>query len=62
MSRRHEQAEKLFIKGVVTSSIVIETHRTSYELERSRHERELKALESMLSLYAIDGTIMEVEL
>jgi hypothetical protein len=59
IERRHEDAEKLFMKGVVPSALVIEAHRTSYELERTRHERELKALEALLGLYAIEGTILE---
>jgi cobalt-zinc-cadmium efflux system outer membrane protein len=59
IERRHEEAEKLFIKGVVPSSMVIEAHRTSFELEHARHERELKALEALLGLYAIEGTLLE---
>lgn len=59
IERRHEDAEKLFMKGVVPSALVIEAHRTSFELERTRHERELKALEALLGLYAIEGTILE---
>lgn len=59
IERRHEEAEKLFMKGVVPSALVIEAHRTSFELERTRHDRELKALEALLGLYAIEGTILE---
>ena len=59
IERRHQDAEKLFLKGVVPSALIIESHRTSYELERTRHERELKALEALLGLYAIEGKILE---
>lgn len=59
IEKRHEDAERLFLRGVVPSALVIEAHRTSYELERTRHERELKALEALLGLYAIEGTILE---
>jgi outer membrane protein TolC len=62
IERRHEEAEKLFIKGVVPSSMVIEAHRTSFELEHARHERELKALEALLGLYVIEGTLLESNL
>ena len=62
IERRHRDAEKLFAKGVVPSALVIEAHRTSFELEKARHERELRALEALLDLYAIDGTILEVNL
>lgn len=59
IERRHVDAEKLFLKGVVPSALVIETHRTSFELEKVRHERELKAIETLLEIYTIDGTILE---
>lgn len=62
IEKRHENSEKLFIRGVVPSSLVIEAHRTSYELERTRHERELKALEALLGLYAIEGNMLEAGL
>jgi len=59
IEKRHEDSEKLFIRGVIPSALVIEAHRTSYDLERTRHERELKALEALMGLYALDGTLME---
>ncbi len=62
IERRHRDAEVLIRKGVVPSALVIETHRTSFELERARHEREIRAFEALLDLYAIDGTILEVNL
>lgn len=62
IEKRHVEAEKLFTRGVVPSSLVIEAHRTSFELEKTRHERELKALEALLELYSINGNILEVKL
>lgn len=62
IEKRHADAERLFARGVVPSSLVIEAHRTSFDLEKSRHERELKALETLLEIYSIDGTILEVRL
>lgn len=62
IEKRHRDAERLFTKGVVPSALVIEAHRTSFELEKTRHERELRALETLLDLYAIDGNILEVNL
>lgn len=62
IEKRHTDAEKLFTRGVVPSALVIEAHRTSYELERTRHERELKALEALLNIYSIDGVLLEVNL
>lgn len=59
IERRHSDSERLFARGIVPASLVIEAHRTSFELERSRHERELKALEALYGVYTIDGTILE---
>lgn len=62
IEKRHTDAERLFSKGIVPSSLIIEAHRTSFELEKTRHEREIHALEALLNLYAIDGNILEVNL
>lgn len=62
IEKRHIDAERLFARGVVPSSLVIEAHRVAFELEKTRHERELKALETLFDLYAIDGKILEVSL
>lgn len=62
IEKRHGDAEKLFSRGIIPSALVIEAHRTSYELERNRHERELKALEALLGIYTMDGNILEVSL
>lgn len=62
IERRHLESERLFTRGLVPSSLVIEAHRTSFELEKSRHERELAALSALLDLYTLEGTILEVNL
>ncbi len=62
IEKRHQDADRLFSKGVVPSSLVIEAHRTSFELEKTRHEREIRALEAFLDLNTIDGNILEVSL
>lgn len=60
IERRHVEVERLFFKGVVPSALVIEAHRTFTELEKSRNERELKALEALHSLFALDGKTLEL--
>lgn len=62
IERRHVRAEKLFQRGVVASALVIEAHRSFFEVEKARHERELRALEALLQIHTIDGTILEVSL
>lgn len=62
IEKRHADSDRLFLKGVVPSSLIIEAHRTSFELEKTRHERELKAIEALLEIYTIDGSILEKNL
>ena len=62
IEKRHQQIERQFQKGVIPSSLVIEAHRTMLDLERSRHNRELKAVESFMMIHTINGTILEVQL
>jgi len=57
---KHSEVEKLFLKGIVPSSLVIEAHRTFVDLEKSRNEREIKALNALTSLYSLYGKILEL--
>ena len=57
---RHEQMEKLFFKGVVPSSLVIEAHRQLIELEQKKNESTREAIEALGSLYIIDNKFSEV--
>jgi cobalt-zinc-cadmium efflux system outer membrane protein len=59
IEKKHADVERLFFKGVVPSSLVIEAHRTFTELEKSRNERELRALEALFSIYVLDGKTPE---
>ncbi|MGE4108232.1 MAG: TolC family protein [Bacteriovoracia bacterium] len=62
IEKRHSDAERMFARGIIPSALVIEAHRTSLDLERSRHERELKTLEALLEIYTLEGTILETNL
>lgn len=59
---RHEQMEKLFFKGVVPSSLVIEAHRQLIDLEQKKNESIRAAIEALGSIYIIDNTFSEVPL
>ncbi len=62
IERKHSTVERLFLRGVVPSSLVIEAHRSFVELEKSRNERELKAIETLMNIYAIQGKFPEGDL
>lgn len=55
MEEKHQQIESLFIRGVVPSSLIIESHRSMVDFDRSRNARILKALEIYLNVQSIDG-------
>ncbi len=57
LHRQHSRIEKLFFQGVISSPLMIETHRQLVELEKSRHERELSTLEVFYKLNALQGNL-----
>lgn len=59
IERAHHDIDGLFIRGVVPSALVIEAHRSYLDLEVTRNSRERKAMEALLSIYEINGSIME---
>ncbi len=61
LEEKHKKLETLFAKGIVPSALVIEAHRTMVDFEKNRNERELKAIESLLSLQFIDGKNVELQ-
>lgn len=60
IEKKHRDIERLFLRGIVPSALVIEAHRTFVELEKSRNARELKALESLMTIYTFDGKTPEI--
>ena len=62
IEKKHHDIERLFLRGIVPSALVIEAHRTFVELEKSRNARELKALESLMTIYIFDGKTSEINL
>lgn len=60
IERKHSEAERLFLRGVVPSALIIEAHRTVTELEENRNERELKALEALYGIQTLDGKVQEI--
>lgn len=60
IEKKHSEVERLFLRGIVPSSLVIEAHRTFVELETSRNERELKALSALANIYALEGKKLEM--
>lgn len=62
MQKKHHSVESLFDRGVVSASLVIEAHRQMTEFITDQNEQELKAIEALWTLYALDGRILEEKL
>jgi len=59
LAAEHQNIEDFFEKGLVTSTLVIETHRQLYDITRTRNEQELTGVDALWRLYILDGTFME---
>lgn len=57
---RHNQVERQFFKGLVSSPLVIEAHRQLFDLEERRNASELEALESYGRILIMDNKFSEV--
>lgn len=58
INTKHENLEKFFDEGLISSSLVIETHRQMIDVTESRNIQELTALDALWRLYILEGKIM----
>lgn len=59
VERKHESAERLFIRGLVPSALVIEAHRQIFDFTKSFHEREIELVEALSKIRALEGRLLE---
>lgn len=62
LDQSHQRMERLFMRGVVPSSLVIESHRSLVDFVKTRNERELKAMQILFDLQVLDGQTVEIKL
>lgn len=62
INANHANLEKYFTDGLISSSLVIETHRQMIELIESRNMQELTALDALWRLYILEGKVLEAKL
>ena len=60
VEENHEQIERLFFRGLVPSSLVIEAHRQLIELEQRQNEAAIEAIESLGTIRIMDNEFSEV--
>lgn len=60
--QQHQKIESLFQRGLISSTLILETHRQLVESKQKFHELELKAIEALWRIYALEGRILEEKL
>lgn len=61
INTKHQQIESYFLKGLISSALVIETHRQIFDSQKSYHQSELSALENYYQIRIFNGTFFEGE-
>jgi outer membrane protein, heavy metal efflux system len=62
MEIQHARLESFYERGLVSAPLVIEAHRQMVDLTKSQNDHELRAIETLWSIYALEGRILEVQL
>lgn len=55
---KHQKAEALFNQGLISGSLIIETHKQIIEYIKNRNFEEMRAIESLWQVYILTGTFM----
>lgn len=58
-AERHEKLEVLFDRGLIPTALLLEAHRQMLELQAELHKTELKAIEALWRIYALQGRAAE---
>ncbi len=59
IEKKHKEVETLFERGLIPSTLMLEVHRQMFEVKQELHESELKAIEALWRIYALEGRIFE---
>jgi cobalt-zinc-cadmium efflux system outer membrane protein len=57
LEEKHQRIEALFRRGIISTSLVIESHRQLIEFSSTRFEFEIGALEALWNIYKMNGNI-----
>ncbi len=59
---RHSKVEGQIYRGLVSSALVVESHRSLVDVQKSRNEAELEALNTLWRILIIQGKVSEISL
>ena len=57
LEKKHRKIESLFKRGIISTSLVIESHRQLIEFFNTRFEFENGATEALWNIYKLNGEI-----
>ncbi len=57
LEKKHKKIEALFKRGIISTSLVIESHRQLIEFSNTRYEFEGGAAEALWNIYKLNGQI-----
>lgn len=58
--KKHFEIEAMFNRGLVSGTLIIETHRQMFDLTQTQNELELSAVEALAKFYILQGRFMEL--
>lgn len=59
VEKKHRNVDGLYYRGLISSSLLVEAHRQILDFTSSQNEIEIKALEALMKIYALDGKLSE---
>lgn len=62
LEKKHQRIEKLFDRGVISTSLIIEAHRQMVDFSNRRNDFEIGAVEALWNIYLLRGTILEEQI
>lgn len=62
LSQKHQKLEKLIERGVLSTAMVLESHRQLVEFTNTRFEFELGAVEAIWNIYKLNSTVLNNKL
>ncbi|MFG1481764.1 TolC family protein [Halobacteriovorax sp. HFRX-2_2] len=62
LEKKHKRIEKLFDRGVISTSLIIEAHRQMVDFSIRRNDYEMGAVEALWNIYLLRGTILEEQI
>ena len=59
IEKKNKKIESLYLRGVVSSSVFLNSLKQVFSYLQSRNDREISAVKALWNIYNIDGTILE---